>query len=552
VQSSTFEYFKDANGQAFFPVGFYQYTVNKDLDFQLPATEAVHGMTLTSPYASTAAPTDQWWADMTAFLDEAAATGFMVNFQLIGFETLGNDAGVLANLTAQIKHFKDHPAILAWYLADEPSGQGIPNTTLLPKYEAIRQADPGGKPVSMVFCTRNAADYLSMLDIIMVDPYPIPGSSASSVASALSNVASLGKPVMMVPQAFGGGENWARGPSRQEERLMTYLGLLHGAKAIQYFVRSQGIFPAPAAWSEIRMVAQEIRVLTPALLWGKAVEASVSDAKLCPFPSTSGCASGVTVKAWTDRDGSIVVVAANTATDPGPACMVDFVVAAPQAATQGKKCSVTAMFDAGGIATTETVSNYTITFSDSLRNFATNAYRVVCELASIANSANMVYNGGYEIEMNPGVPDGNYLGNYVTGGGFYFGEYRDSVAGHASLRLTARNSTTGISLSPYTIPRVNASAAYHFSIWVKGATGNEIVTFRFSDSIFTVTYSDANMDVNGAVVVSATTTWLQKVVHLKATSDPAKACPYNCRSWMDYQLTSAGSVWLDEMSLSPV
>ena len=39
---------------------------------------------------------------------------------------------------------------------------------------------------------------------------------------------------MMVPQAFGGGENWARGPSRQEERLMTYLGLLHGAKAIQY------------------------------------------------------------------------------------------------------------------------------------------------------------------------------------------------------------------------------------------------------------------------------------------------------------------------------
>lgn len=39
-------------------------------------------------------------------------------------------------------------------------------------------------------------------------------------------------------QAFGGGENWARGPSRQEERLMTYLGLLKGAKAIQYFVRS--------------------------------------------------------------------------------------------------------------------------------------------------------------------------------------------------------------------------------------------------------------------------------------------------------------------------
>jgi hypothetical protein len=57
--------------------------------------------------------------------------------------------------------------------------------------------------------------------------------SAASVLGALTNVASLGKPVMLVPQAFGGGENWARGPSRQEERLMTYLGLLSGAKAIQ-------------------------------------------------------------------------------------------------------------------------------------------------------------------------------------------------------------------------------------------------------------------------------------------------------------------------------
>jgi hypothetical protein len=93
---------------------------------------------------------------------------------------------------------------------------------------------------------------------------PVPTSSAAAVLSALSNVASLGKPVMMVPQAFGGGENWARGPSRQEERLMTYLGLLSGAKAIQYFVRAVNSFPyAPAAWGEIRMIAAEVRVLTP-------------------------------------------------------------------------------------------------------------------------------------------------------------------------------------------------------------------------------------------------------------------------------------------------
>jgi len=124
-------------GNRFLPFGFYQYTITSDTDRTLPATEAIHGMTLTAPYASTAAPTKEWWSNMTTFLDGAAAAGFRVNFQLIAFEKLGNDAATLANLTAQIKTFKDHPAVMAWYLADEPSGQGIANTSLMPKYEVL-------------------------------------------------------------------------------------------------------------------------------------------------------------------------------------------------------------------------------------------------------------------------------------------------------------------------------------------------------------------------------------------------------------------------------
>jgi hypothetical protein len=113
---------------------------------------------------------------MDAFLDSCVAAGFRVNFQLIAFESKPNDAGTLANLTAQINRYKSHPAVMAWYLADEPGGSGIKNSTLLPKYKAIRAADETGKPVSMVFCTTQAADYLEMLDVIMVDPYPVPGS----------------------------------------------------------------------------------------------------------------------------------------------------------------------------------------------------------------------------------------------------------------------------------------------------------------------------------------------------------------------------------------
>jgi hypothetical protein len=73
-------------------------------------------MTLTSPYASSAAPDAKWWKDTADFLDLAAAAGSHVHFQFTAFETLPNDEATLANLTAQVNAFKGHPAVLAWYL----------------------------------------------------------------------------------------------------------------------------------------------------------------------------------------------------------------------------------------------------------------------------------------------------------------------------------------------------------------------------------------------------------------------------------------------------
>lgn len=84
------------------------------------------------------------------------------------------------------------------------------------------------------------------------------------------------------------------------------------------------------------MIADEVRVLTPALLGGKPVAASVApDTKLdgelqCADASTAAeAAEAVVVKAWADRDGSIVVVAANTANADGPTTNVAFAVNAP-------------------------------------------------------------------------------------------------------------------------------------------------------------------------------------------------------------------------------
>ena len=66
--------FTDALGQPTLPFGFYQYAIHDARNFGLPEEEAVHGMSLSAPYVSTAAPSEQWYADMEVRLAEHEST----------------------------------------------------------------------------------------------------------------------------------------------------------------------------------------------------------------------------------------------------------------------------------------------------------------------------------------------------------------------------------------------------------------------------------------------------------------------------------------------
>ena len=69
--------FKDGD-LPLFPFGFYQYTVTKPADQDTTTTEAISAMNLVCPYVSTSAPTEEWYTQMTTFMDRAAQTGFKV------------------------------------------------------------------------------------------------------------------------------------------------------------------------------------------------------------------------------------------------------------------------------------------------------------------------------------------------------------------------------------------------------------------------------------------------------------------------------------------
>ena len=186
-------------------------------------------------------------------------------------------------LEYELKAFRDHPALLAWYIADEPNGFGIAPDSLETIYRIIKSIDPW-HPVSIVFMAPflSSRKYINSLDIVMADPYPIPDvpvTYTGNAARSLSQEFYGKRPVWIVPQAFGGGEIWSREPTRQEIRSMTYQSIINGASGIQYFVR-QGLnlFPkSTGTWAECGMMVVEIAEMTPWFLLGGKINSRQMD-----------------------------------------------------------------------------------------------------------------------------------------------------------------------------------------------------------------------------------------------------------------------------------
>lgn len=253
-----------------FPLGFYTYwPVQSDL----LEHEVVRGFNLVSPYQN---PMRSKLEERIKYMDRCAELGMKVNYQLIalaggggiGSKTDLSPSARMQLLEAEIKAFRNHPALLSWYIADEPVHRGIQPADLAPAYQLIKKLDPY-HPVSIVFLrAEGSGAYEQVLDIAMVDPYPIPRKPIALVreeTKKLSEIFKYKKAIWVVPQAFGGNEWWEREPTPAEARAMTWMAVLEGARGLQYFIRHHGMsFPKnPAMWAECALQAQRIQSLQP-------------------------------------------------------------------------------------------------------------------------------------------------------------------------------------------------------------------------------------------------------------------------------------------------
>jgi len=436
------------NKRSFFPFGFYCYS---PVSPTIAEEEIVKGFNMMSPYQKIHPGT---LGERKAYMDRCAEIGMKVHYNLLSVSaSTGPKADTIPEeeknrrLVAEIKAFMNHPALLAWYISDEPNGFNIDPKVLESIYETVKSIDPW-HPVSMVFMAPFMASrkYSAAFDIVMADPYPVPTlpiSMVSDLGKQLNTEFRGKQPQWMVVQAFGGGEWWEREPTIQEIRSMTWQSVISGATGIQYFIRwGFNYFPkSAAAWAECGRISLEIAELTPWLL---------SDED--PLPVSSGSPNIiVTSKLY---KGKLAIMAVNKKNEP-----------------VNSSISIRGLYSGKAMVLFE---NRSLSFSggvinDPIAPFGSQVYMINLEPSNkrnITNENNLIKDPGFENTYSPGIPSACYARAGGDRGATYFTDSREYFDGYHSLRLITpkEDAAVGIRFFPC---QVKAGSSYMISIWAK-------------------------------------------------------------------------------------
>ena len=493
------------DGLPFVPFGFYTYYPLKE---GVMDEEVVRGFNLFSPYHGGPHSAEDQQA-ILSYLDRCAAIGMKVNYHLMWSNKREVTEDDWARLRAEIETVRDHPALLSWYIADEP---GVERAAHLDKVNALlKELDPY-HPVTIVFYQgpEVAREFVNAMDIVMGDPYPIPGNPPTFVnrmADELNTVFDFRKPLWIVPQAFGGNEGWQREPTAQEERVMTYLALVHGARGIQYFIRSPRVsFPkSPIMWSECGTLALETAELTPAL---------TSDE---PPPKVTSSVDTVHACALRDR-GIVTILAVNTEKRPQTVRWqpegIDFTGEA-EVLFEDRKVSV-----AGG-AIEEPIDAY------GTRAYAIPVGPLPADDLSV-EPGNVVVDPSWEHTPSVGTPSACYAS--IPPGATCSVDSRLARHGRHSLRMTAAAADQLPSLTPFPV-QLKGGQTYRVSIWAKGKSEGMVLKVSVGSL--------------GKQEFTLTTDWKEYSFTVKPEGEGGRIGP-------GLGLGSAGVAWVDLFQIVPV
>ena len=226
----------------------------------------------------------------------------------------------------RVSRFKDHPALLAWYLNDELPLTMLPS--LAARRDLMEKLDPGHPGWSVLYQYNSIQEYMPSFDVVGTDPYPIPSKPAATAAewTRKTVLGTLGcKPVWQVPQAF----NWAaykktpeekaqcRAPTEAELRSMCWQCIACGANGLVMYSffdleKQPNGDEFERRWAECCRVGEEIRAQFPVLLsdegYGRRIVGGI--AYTSPDKDWKGPKYPMSVRTWV-KDGVPYVLVVN-------------------------------------------------------------------------------------------------------------------------------------------------------------------------------------------------------------------------------------------------
>ncbi len=261
------------DGKPFFPLGMYWSSVKKE-ELRI-FTEAPFNCIM--PYGKPERET----------LDLLHRLGLKVIYSIKDFyhgttwcpDFIKSEADEEGAVREWVRKFRDHPALLGWYINDERP------LSLLSRLEAhqrwVEEEDPDHPTWVVLFQVGDVACYTKTFDVIGTDPYPIPGrpvSLAGQWARRTREAVADARAVWMVPQVFSKAMHYTdpeqrqaiRGPTYEEMRSMTWQCITEGADGIIFYswfeLRRDTSQPFEQRWPEVKRIAEEVAEMVPVLL----------------------------------------------------------------------------------------------------------------------------------------------------------------------------------------------------------------------------------------------------------------------------------------------
>lgn len=303
------------DGVPFFPLGAYRDPSDR-IDEVAGLLEA--GFNLTHDYLFEHQPL-QTPEVAREYLDLMHEHGIKVFLGLNRVKLAERDLAWVQRFVAELM---DHPALLTWYLADEPEIRGFTPSDMRRIHEAVRMVDPF-HPTSVVYCRPGSfAEWADAQDIHWNDPYPLRPSGPDRPLTMVEEWVKLGRdavgpdrPVWTVLQ--GHDYRWSNAeqaraeigtpdkPTREHTRAMVFLSLAAGSDGLiwywwpksRYHIRDD----APQKWAGIVETVQLLHKLMPWL----TAEPTADDEMAAPEP----------LRVWSREVDGVRVVAVVNASD---------------------------------------------------------------------------------------------------------------------------------------------------------------------------------------------------------------------------------------------